>query len=277
MSAVAATRRGTGDARTGGGLRAFGAAVRAEWTKLLTVRSTFWALLTGLALSIGLTAALATTVVAGEPQLSAEGRARFDPAAYGLVGLNLGMVSFGVLGVLSITGEYASGMISASLAATPRRGRLLAAKAVVLALVVLVTGELAAFSSFLAGQAVYGSRGLDASLAEPAMLRAVVGGGIYLTLIALFALGVGTLLRGTAGSVTTVLGVLFLLPIAGTLLPGAAGKAVYKLLPANAGGAILNTRTTDAALPPWTGIAVFALYTALTLAAAFLAFGRRDA
>jgi ABC-2 type transport system permease protein len=255
----------------------FGNVLASEWTKIRTVKSTFWTLLAGIIVSVGVSVLLAWAFVASYNAMSAEERARFDPAAYSLVGLNFGMVAFGVLGVLVVTGEYATGMIRTALAAVPRRTRYLAAKALVLGALVLGVALAVAFASFLLSQLLYRTQDLQTSLGEPDVLRAVVGGGLYLTLIALLGLGVGALLRHTAGAVTTVLGVLFVLPIIGQFLPGEWGDAVRKVLPSNAGGAIMLTRHAESSLSPWTGFAVFALYTAAVLAAALVALNKRDA
>ncbi|MCP2338356.1 ABC transporter permease subunit [Actinomadura rupiterrae] len=255
----------------------FADAFAAEWIKIRTVRSTFWTLLAGILVTIGLSVLLASFFVSAYDQLNPQDKAQFDPTAYGLVGINFGMVAFGVLGVLVITGEYATGMIRTSLTAVPRRPRLLAAKALVLGLVVLVVGEAVAFAAYFLSQLIFASKNLDEGLGHHGVLRAVIGGGLYLTLIALFALAIGTLLRHTAGSVTTVLGLLFVLPIIGTFLPGDLGRTIRKLLPSNAGGAVMSTRPTADSLSPWTGIGVFALYTVVLLVIALVVFQKRDA
>lgn len=255
----------------------FGNVLGSEWTKIRTVKSTFWTLLAGIIVSIGLSALIAWAFASSYDQMDAEDKAKFDPAAFGLVGLNFGMVAFGVLGVLVITAEYATGMIRTALTAMPRRSEYLAAKALVLGVLVLIVGLAVSFGAFFLSQLVYRSKHLDGSLSDPGVLRAVIGGGLYLTVIALMALGVGVLLRHTAGSVTTVLGLLFVLPIIGQFLPGDWGDTVKKLLPSNAGGAIMSAKETSDSLAPWTGFGVFALYTAIVLIAAFVAFQKRDA
>jgi ABC-type transport system involved in multi-copper enzyme maturation permease subunit len=255
----------------------FGRVLASEWTKIRTVKSTFWTLLAGVVVSVGLSVLISLAFTSSYDQLSPRDKAAFDSASYSLVGLNFGMVAFGVLGVMVITGEYTTGMIRAALTAVPRRTRYLAAKAVVLTAVVLAVGLVVAFASYFLAQLVYATRDLDGSLGDPGVLRAVIGGGIYLTMIALISLAVGTLLRHTAGAVTTVLGVLFVLPIVGSFLPGEWGDTVYKLLPSNAGGMLMNTHQAEGYLSPAAGGAVFALYTAIALGAAFVSFNRRDA
>lgn len=255
----------------------FAKTLDSEWTKIRTVRSTFWTVAAAVVVTVGLSVLLSLAFTVSYSKMSAADRASFDPAAYSLSGTNFGMIALGVLGVLIIAGEYANGMIRTSLTAVPRRPLLLAAKTIVLALLALVIGELVAFASFLLSQLFYSSKHLDTTLGAPGVLRAVVGAGLYLMLIALFALGIGTILRHTAGAITTVLGLLFVLPIIGSFLPGQWGDTVSKFLPTSAGSAIMNTHPSDSSLAPWTGLGVFALYCAIVLAAAFALFGKRDA
>ncbi|WP_433325087.1 ABC transporter permease subunit [Spirillospora sp. CA-294931] len=255
----------------------FGSVVGSEWIKIRTVKSTFWTLLAGIIVTIGLSVLLALAFTSAWDDMDAQDRADFDAAGFGLVGINFGMVAFGVLGVLIITGEYATGMIRTSLTAMPRRTELMAAKALVLGAVVLVVGLVASFASFLLSQLFFQSKDIDASLGDSGILRAVIGGGLYLTLIALFSLGIGALLRHTAGAVTTVLGLLFVLPIIGNFLPGDWGDTLRRYLPSNAGGAIMSAHKAENSLDPWTGFGVFALYTAVVLVAAVVLFNKRDA
>lgn len=275
-SSAPAGSREPGGAKTGGPA-GFGHTVAAEWIKILTVRSTFWTMLAALAVTIGLSVLVALGFVSSYDQVSDADKARFDPAAYGMVGTNFGMVAVAVLGVMVISAEYSTGMIRTSLIAVPNRSRLLAAKAIVVALIVLVVGEIASFTSFFLSQLIFASKNLDGSIGDPGVLRAVVGGGLYLTAIALFSLAVGAILRHTAGAVTTVLGVLLVLPIVGSFLPGEWGDTVARYLPSNAAAAIMNARAAENALGPWTGIGIFVLYTAALFLIAFTLFEKRDA
>ncbi|MEU5879565.1 ABC transporter permease subunit [Spirillospora sp. NPDC047279] len=255
----------------------FGNVLSSEWTKIMTVKSTFWTMIAAVIVTIGLSLLLALAFTSAWDQMKPADRAQFDPASFGLVGINFGMVAFGVLGVLVITGEYATGMIRTALTAMPRRMEYLTAKVLVLGLITLVVGQIVAFASFLLSQLIFKSKDINASLGDDGVLRAVIGGGLYLALIAVIALGIGVLLRHTAGSVTTILGVLFVLPIIGSFLPGDWGRTVSKFLPSNAGGAIMTARPLDDMLSPWAGFGVFLLYTAIVLVAAFAVFQKRDA
>ncbi|MWK40012.1 ABC transporter permease subunit [Actinomadura sp. J1-007] len=228
-----------------------------------------WTLLSGVVVSVGLSVLLALVTANQFDSMKARDRAEFDPTSNALAGLNLGVVAFGVLGVLAITSEYASGLIRTCLAAVARRSHYLAAKALTVGVVVLVVGEVVSLVSFGLGQAVFDGKGIAAGLTDPGVTRAVLGAGVYLAATALLGLALGALLRHTAGAVTTLLGLLFVLPVIGSFLPGDLGETVNKLLPSNAGSAVMSATTADGSLSPWTGLGVFCLYLAAVLAAAF--------
>jgi len=171
--------------------------LRSEWTKLRSLRSTVCTLLAAGVLAIGLSVLFANG--AGR-RLDAQGG--FDPTAVSLQSFILVQLAISVLGVLVVTSEYGTGMIRTSLTAVPRRGRLLAAKALVFGAVALVCGQVVAFTSFLVGQAILNRTGLrDAALGEPGVLRAVIGCGLYLAMIGLLGVAVGVLTRTTAGAI----------------------------------------------------------------------------
>jgi ABC-2 type transport system permease protein len=136
--------------------------------------------------------------------------------------------------VLAITGEYATGMIGASLMAVPHRVAMLAAKSLVVAALVLVVGELVAFPSFLVGAAILHARA-PVALGDPGLLRAVAGSGLYLAVLGLFALAIGGLVRHTAAATTGVIGLVLVLAPPAQLLPGSFGKHLHAYLPSEAG------------------------------------------
>jgi len=147
----------------------FADALRCEWTKIRTLRSTFWTLLTAAMLGIGaLFSAVAAHHYAGQ---ALSGQAGWDPTSVSLSGLALAQLAIGVLGVLVITSEYSTGSIQTSLAAVPRRGRFLAAKATVLTAVSLITGEATALTVFLLGQALISGQAPTAAFGQPGVLR----------------------------------------------------------------------------------------------------------
>jgi ABC-2 type transport system permease protein len=183
----------------------FRSAARMEWLKLRSVRSTGWVLLVFAAGMIGL--AILVMIHQHWATMSAPDRASFDPTELSFAGLSIGQLALGVLGALVITTEFSSGMIRATLAAVPRRPLLLAAKAAVLGAVTLVVGEIFAFAAFAAGELVLKSPAPHATLGQPGVLRAVLMAGAYPALIALIALGLGAVIRHTAGAISAVVGI----------------------------------------------------------------------
>lgn len=185
--------------------------VRMEWHKLRTVRSTWWIITLFMASLTG----LALLILSHEnyPHLSATDRAAFDPVHDTYIGLVLVQLLTGTLGVLTITTEFSSGLIRATFAAAPKRAQVLAAKAAVLGAVTLIAGELAAFAAFALGQSALKSPAPHATLTQPGVLRAVLLAGAYPALIALIGLGLGALVRHTAGAICALVGLLFVLPL----------------------------------------------------------------
>ena len=261
----------------------FGGALRSEFTKIRSVRSTYWALLVMIVLTAGLGAVASYTTTR-----SHQGPF-FDPASWSLGGLVLSQLVIGALGALVITSEYSTGMIRTSLTALPQRGLLVAAKVAVFAAVAFVTGLISSFASFVIGQAIMSSHHTNTTLSHPGVLRAVIGGALFLTVCGLLALGIGLLIRHTAGALTAVAGLLFVLPLLGNLLPHSWQDHVNKWLPTVAGAQIwtaVHPPHSNSASPlgtgglmfaPWTGFAVFCGYAAIALAAGLILFRERDA
>jgi hypothetical protein len=258
-------------------VRVFRANVRAEWTKLRSVRSTTWTLLATVGLAVGFGALIGASQMSAWDGLEQAERLRFDPTSFSLSGLFLAQLAVGVLGVLIVTSEYATGQIRATFGATPQRLTVLAAKATTFAGVVLATGVVASVGAFFVGQAIFASKGLDASIGDPGVVRAVLGGALYLTGIGLLGIGVGTLLRRTAGATASLVGLLFVVPIVGGFLPSGFQETVGRYLPAQAGMAVFNVVPDPRALAPWTGFAVLLAWGAVALAAGAVLVTRRDA
>jgi ABC-2 type transport system permease protein len=271
-----------GAASQGSGRRArFGGLLLAEWTKIRSVRSTVWTLILFVVLTIGLTAGLTALVVGSWNRPgSAGGQAQIiaDPVGFILgAGFGLGQLTICVLGVLVITSEYSTGVIRASLLAVPRRLPMLAAKIAVFAAMLLVLTELVAFGSFFVGSALLHSK-VPVALTDPGVTKAVVGAGLYLTVLGVFALGIGALMRHTAGAIATVIGVVLVLPLLTGFLPGNWGRHVNGYLPEQAGSLIYQAHAhADQVLSPWQGFAVFCAWTALLLGAGGFLLMRRDA
>ena len=169
-------------------------------------------------------------------------------------------------------------MIRATLAAVPQRRLLLTAKALVLTAAVAVTGIAACLAAYLAFQAFLpAGDAMRTTLADPGVLRAVIGAGLYLTVLALLGFGLGAILRSSAGAVAVLFGVLFVPTLLTALLPSSWQDTLGPYLPMNAGDTIYSVRPEPHMLQPWTGFGVFCLYAAAALAAAFVLIGRRDA
>jgi ABC-2 type transport system permease protein len=253
----------------------------AEWTKIRSVRSTVWTLILFVVLTIGLTAGITALVVSswGKPG-SGEGQTRIvaDPVGFILGGgLGLGQLTICVLGVLVITSEYSTGVIRASLLAVPRRIPMLIAKLVVFAAMLIVLAELVAFGSFLVGSALLHSK-VPVSPSDAGVTRAVIGSGLYLTVLGLFAIAIGALIRHTAGGIATVIGAVLVLPIITNFLPGSWGHHINSYLPEQAGSMIYQThQTPDQVLTSWQGFGVFCVWTAVLLGVAGYLLVRRDA
>jgi ABC-type transport system involved in multi-copper enzyme maturation permease subunit len=192
--------------------------------------------------------------------------------------LFLAQLAIVVLGVLVITSEYSTGAIRSTLAAVPQRGAVLAAKASVFVAVTFVVGMVSCFAAFFVGQWILSAKGIEAHIGDPGVLRSVAGSGLYLVILGLLALGVGTLTRHSAGAISAVFGVIFVLPVVVASLPSSWSDAMSKYLPSNAGQAIFHIgRGGFGALSPWVGLGVFCLYAAVSMAAAAIAIDRRDA
>jgi len=263
----------------------FGHLLLSEWTKIRSVRSTVWALILFVVITIGFTVLVTALITANWDKGRGGGGGReahvaiiADPAGFLMgAGVGLGQLTICVLGALLITTEYSTGVIRASLLAVPRRTPMLAAKAIVFAALILVLAEIVCFSSFFAGSAILHSR-VAVSLSDPGVARAVFGTGLYLTVLGLLALAVGALIRHTAGAISTIIGVVLVLPILSGLLPGSWGAHINAYLPQQAGSLISHAhQQAGDLLSPWQGFGVLCIWTALLLAAGIYLLKRRDA
>ncbi|MDQ2814729.1 MAG: ABC transporter permease [Actinomycetota bacterium] len=272
--------RGPAGPATGRGA-GFANLMRAEWTKIRSVRSTVWTLLIFIVVCVGLTALITWLTAShwtGPQAASRDTSALTDPVGFILgTGVGLGQLAIAVLGVLVITTEYSTGVIRASLLAVPRRLPMLAAKAVVFAVLLLVVTEIVAFCSFFVGSAILHAH-VPVSLGDSGVARAVAGAGLYLTVLGLFAMAIGTMIRHTAGAISAAIGVVFVLPILSGLLPGNWGAHINAYLPEQAGTLITHTREVSGdLLSPWQGFGVLCLWAALLFVAASYLLARRDA
>jgi ABC-2 type transport system permease protein len=251
--------------------------ILSEWTKLRSLRSTVFSLLAAAVFIIGLSVLVPSVTVAHWPPHDPREAAGFDPTSRSLAGVFLAQLAIGVLGVLLITGEYATGMIRATLSAVPARLPVLWAKASVFATVTLVLTVPAVFCAFLVGQSILTAKHLQTSLGDPGVLRAVFGAALYLTVVGLLGLALGALLRNTAGGISALFGVLFVIPIIVRFLPSSWSDPINKYLPSTAGEAITHVHADPTALAPWTGFGLFCGYVVAVLILAAVTLRRRDA
>jgi ABC-type transport system involved in multi-copper enzyme maturation permease subunit len=255
--------------------------LRSELTKIRSVRSTYWTLLVLVLVSVGFGAVYCAGEASRWPQLTAQQRAGFDPAQASILGLALlGQLVIAVLGALTVTSEYSTGMIRTSLTVMPNRGVLFGAKGAVLAAVALVIAFLTSFASFFLGQALVAGTHAGATLAQPGVARAVIATALFIAVCGLLAFGLGMILRHTAGAITAAYGLFFLLPQLAKALPNTWYADVVRWLP---GGEAVNAITSTSAAPTphlfsaWGELAVLAAYAAIVLAAGALLFSQRDA
>jgi ABC-type transport system involved in multi-copper enzyme maturation permease subunit len=251
--------------------------LRSEWTKVRSVPSTLWTLLTATVLGIGLSALFSGLAAHSYKTGSHDVRTNWDPTAVSTSGLSIAQLAIGVLGAIAISSEYSTHAIRTSLTAVPRRGRFLTAKAGVIAALALVAGELMAFTAFFVGQALISGNAPTAGLGDPHVFRAVAGSGLYLTLIGLLGIGLGALLRSAAGAITALVAMLYVLPGLAHALPSSIQNGVNKFWPTNAGQQITSVVRGDHSLPAWAGFGVMCLFVAIVLTAAFTRLRRRDA
>jgi ABC-type transport system involved in multi-copper enzyme maturation permease subunit len=258
-----------------GPLPHFAGILRSEFCKLRTVRSTYWALLAMVVFNVATAAALGALLPA---HMSAREKATIDSTRVSLGGLHLSQVVVGLLGVLVISSEYSTGMIRATLAAVPQRRLMVAAKTTVFTATALIAGITSCFAAYYAFQ-VFLPAGdpMRTTFSEPGVLRAVTGAGLYLTVLGLFGLGLGAVIRSSAGAIAALLGVLFVPSILVSLLPASWQYTIGGYLPMNAGDTIYTVHHQAHLLGAWQGLGVFCLYAAAALAAGFFLISHRDA
>jgi len=242
--------------------------LRSEWAKVRSVRSTYWTLAAAVTAMIGYGAINSASHAGARP-------GTFDPISMSLSGVLFAQLAIGVLGVLVITTEYSTGMIRSTFAAAPQRHSVIIAKAGVLGAAAFTVGTVASLIAFLSGQAIMGANGV--SLTSPGALRSVIGIGLYLGLLGVFAVALGTILRRSAGAIAALVGLILILPALLLTLPASLQDTVVRFLPGNAGQAIFTTGQDTSTLSPWAGLAVFALYAAAALTLALVILRRRDA
>ena len=254
--------------------------MQAEWIKMRSVRSTMWALIALAVTTLGVAIVAGVTIPAQWYTFPLDQRQNFDPTNISLQGMLFGQLVIGILGVLVMSAEYGTGTIRLTLAGIPNRPLIVAAKACVFALVGLVVGELLAFGSFFIAQALFTSPASHATIGQPGVLRAVVGSGLIIPVFGLFAMGLATIIRHSAGAITAYVGTLLVLPITLDALPSSISHPILNFLPLQIGdamSAVVIVRGSGWTLSPWAGFGVLCLYALVALAIGSWLMVRRDA
>ncbi|HEX6451420.1 MAG TPA: ABC transporter permease [Trebonia sp.] len=252
-----------------------------EWTKIRSVRSTIWSLIAFVVVAIGFSAIIAIVI---SNTWNSPGRndghvqLHTDPTSvlYG-AGFGFGQLALCVLGVIVITSEYSTGAIRSSLLAVPLRLPMLAAKVLVFAALELVVSAITVFAVFFISTSILHSH-IAITLGTPGVLRATIGGILYLIVLGLFAMAIGGLIRHTAGAIATVIGLVLVVPPLIGLIPGTIANHIHGYFPTVAGQLVGQTiQESGDVLSPWQGFGVFCLWTAVLLAGCAVLLTRRDA
>ncbi|MFD9725127.1 ABC transporter permease subunit [Streptomyces sp. NPDC059072] len=256
----------------------FSAVLRSEWTKIRTVASTTWSLASAVVVTTGISALLCVFINSNFEGMKPEEKATFDPTLTSFAGMNLGQLAVIVFGVLVVSSEYSSGMIRTSLAAVPRRESFLAAKLLVATSLALVAGLITSFLSFFLGQAILGERAIG--IGEPHVLRAVIGAGLYMAVLALFSMGVATMLRSSVMSLGILMPFFFL--VSNILGVVSATRKVAQYFPDQAGSKIMQVVPGAMAsdVPPygpWGGFGIMVLWAVAAVLGGYLVLKKRDA
>lgn len=262
----------------------FGGVVAAEWIKLRSLRSTVWSYLIVIAISLGMALLMSLSMVNGMGGEEIDGGPLPVEQTHELVlqastfGVYFGQLVVGVLGVLVISGEYTTGMIRSTLTAVPKRLPALAAKGIVLFVATFVVGLLANLGAYLTATIVFGS---ELELFDANTLLTLAGGALYLALVAVFALGVGTIIRSSAGGIAAVLGLLLLLPTILQLIPADWAHDAVPYLLSSSGMTMFMAIGADPATivgpNAWQSLLIVLAWVGASLAGAAVLLKRRDA
>jgi ABC-2 type transport system permease protein len=258
------------------GRYSMGDLMRSEWTKLESVRSTKWTL--GLTILIGLgVSAIAAAETTSHWNSPGSNHFGFDPTSLSLTGVFIAQLVIGVLGVMVMSAEYTTGTIRATFSAAPRRTEVLVAKSIVFGAVALAVAMVTAFLSFFLGQALLTAPAIHATLSTPNALRQVMGMGLFLAIIGLFAMALATIIRHTAGSISAFVGLLLVLPSVLRALPNSLYDSIVRFMPSNIGNALISSGRQSNSFSPWVGLLVMIGYTVVLLVIGGVLMKRRDA
>jgi ABC-2 type transport system permease protein len=281
-------------------------AIRSEFTKLRSVRSTYWSIAALFIVSVGI-AAIAGAAIAANLHSNPGNKAQLDSTQSVLGGFfELGQLVIAVLGALVITSEYSTGMVRTSLTAMPRRGTVYAAKLIVITAVTLVVTVVTSFVAFFVGQSLLSGSGVSASLfhsvtipanaitngspnnvtfngtiviSPGSVLTAIIGSALFVTSVALIAFGLGSIIRHTAGAITSAIGLMFVIPIIVQLLPNTWRWDIMRFFPDEAGRVLSVTvgQSNPHLWSAWPQFGVTLVYAAVLLAVGGYLFRKRDA
>ncbi|HJU37068.1 MAG TPA: hypothetical protein VJ716_06595 [Gaiellaceae bacterium] len=256
---------------------AFHRVLVSEWTKLRSVRSTKWSLAVGFLLTIAFPIIFAFATSSHWGTMSPQDRAGRHPLEIALAGVNVAQLAIAVLGVLLISAEYSTGSIRSTFTAVPTRLPVLWAKVIDYAVVSFVLTVPAVLISFFATQAILARHDiLQISFTHPGVTRSVFGGALYVMLVGIFALGLGAIVRNTAGGIATFAGIFFVLPPLMNVLPLSWNNAISQYLPLEAGSQLFTLHHGAHTLTPLAGALVLLAYCAAAIAIAAVLLVRRD-
>ena len=261
---------------SGSGLNFVGV-LRSEWIKLRSLRSTIWSFALVIVVSLGMSVLMSSTatgmsgvVLAEEDQLNL----LLSATTFGIF---FGQMIVAVLGVISVTGEYSTGMIKSTLTAVPRRLPALAGKMIVMFVATFIVGTFSTVGSYFVATPILAGSGISANLFDPLLLQALFGGALYLALIAVFAQGLGAILRSSAGGIALVLGILLVLPVVLSMVPAGWAVDVAPYLISNAGAEIFFTSGFSVIEEAWQNLLITLGWVAVSVGVASLLLKKRDA
>jgi ABC-2 type transport system permease protein len=253
--------------------------IRSEWAKLWSLRSTWITLTLGLLflLAFGTIAALRYKSISTSGQPMDPDFADATTVSLALFGVPFALIALGVLGVLTASGEYSSGMIRSTLAAVPRRLPVLWSKAAVYGVLAFVVGAFGAVVAFLIGSGVLSRTAVAMTITDHGVVRSLLGVGVYLGLVGVIGVALGTLLRSTAGGISALVGTFLLVPGLMSLLPKSWRADLTPYLPSNAGESIFSLHHMAGTLSAGAGLLVLLGWTVLALGGAAYRLTRSDA
>jgi ABC-type transport system involved in multi-copper enzyme maturation permease subunit len=254
-----------------------GSIVRSEWLKFRTVRASIVGVVTTFVLTLGIGALVTTLVRTHWSTTNFATKITFDPVSTSLVGIIFAQFAVGIIGALFVTSEYSAGAMRTTLAAVPRRAELAFGKLIVLLASMLVVSEIAAFATFLMGQAIFSGVVPTASLSNGHALRAVILAGLYLTLLAALVYSLGLILRHSVATISVFVSLLLVVPLILFSLPTSWQNDTRRFLPAELGHAMTSTTSVPHDFGAWTALVILAAYVVVLFTVGASMFLRRDA